>query len=104
MARIPGTTFHDSDPPKPKAMSVVHFMAVINSYVFLLEGLGIKPVRDSSTKENQLNHLLWMCHEASTFMKDGRSEKAMRWLGFIQGAFWALGVRSVDEMKKDNTE
>lgn len=48
------------------------------------------------------NHLLWMCGQLDDFIRDGRRDKAMRWLGFIQGALWALGIRSVDEMRKDN--
>jgi len=59
-----------------------------------------RPIRDSS-KPN-LNHLYWMCDQVAVFISENRIEKAMRWLGFIQGAFWVLGVRTVEEMKKDN--
>lgn len=48
------------------------------------------------------NHLLWMCDQIEDFIQDGRREKAMRWLGFIQGAMWWAGIRSVEEMKADN--
>ena len=66
----------------------------------------------------QLAHARWMCHEALGFMalhvRESRRdpavglvvskqvEKAMRWLGFIQGVFWATGFRAIDEMKDDN--
>jgi hypothetical protein len=30
-------------------------------------------------------------------------EKAMRWLGFIQGVLWSTGVRTIDQMREDNT-
>ena len=29
-------------------------------------------------------------------------DKAMRWLCFIQGCFWCLGVRKIADMKEDN--
>lgn len=48
------------------------------------------------------DHLLWMCCNATLFASEGRIEKAMRWLGFIQGAFWQMGLRTVEQMKLDN--
>lgn len=47
-------------------------------------------------------HLLWMCEQIPTFLQEGRREKAMRWLGFLQGALWAYRWRSVEAMKTDN--
>ena len=35
---------------------------------------------------------------------DGKVEKAMRWLGFVQGTLWLLGVYSIDEMRAQTTE
>src|SRR5262245_26720005 len=29
-------------------------------------------------------------------------EKVMRWLGFLQGAFWVLGLYTIDEMRAHN--
>lgn len=104
MVRIPGTTFSDVDPPKPQAMPEEQFVGVLQSYIAFLESRGRSSVRNNaaSSEGSQEDHLLWMCHEATAFMKAGYREKAMRWLGFIQGAFWAHGLRSVDEMKEDN--
>jgi len=31
-----------------------------------------------------------------------RMEKFMRWLGFLQGAMWANGLYSIDELKSHN--
>lgn len=31
-----------------------------------------------------------------------RREKAMRWLGFIQGALWVTGRRTLEELKRDS--
>lgn len=35
------------------------------------------------------------------FPPDGSEGKAMRWLGFIQGCYYALGWRTLDELKND---
>lgn len=47
-------------------------------------------------------HLLWMCDQIPTFLQEGRREKAMRWLGFLQGALWVLRWRTIEAMKTDN--
>jgi len=41
----------------------------------------------------------FMCDRAQKFVDDGRIEKAMRWLGFLQGTFWNLGLFTLDELK-----
>ena len=45
-----------------------------------------------------------MCEEAILLVKSGRKEKAMRWLGFIQGALWMheLAFVSIDDLKNLN--
>lgn len=47
-------------------------------------------------------HLSWMTGETIRFTEELEIEKAMRWLGFIQGAFWVLGYRTIAEMREDN--
>lgn len=51
---------------------------------------------------HQLDHLFFMAIEAQKFVDAGRIEKAMRWLGFIQGAVWGGGLVSIDSMKDLN--
>ena len=41
---------------------------------------------------------------ASQFLFQGKREKAMRWIGFVQGALWTMGLRSIDAMREDNTD
>lgn len=53
-------------------------------------------------KSADLNHLLEMIPKAISFMHDQRTEKAMRWLGFIQGSLWAHGIYNIEEMKNHN--
>ena len=44
-------------------------------------------------------HLKFMCIEAQTFVDQNRIEKAMRWLGFLQGALWSHNHFSLEELK-----
>lgn len=54
------------------------------------------------TREAALRHLLWMCPQVKLFIETREIEKAMRWLGFMQGTFWMAGVKSIDAMRDDN--
>lgn len=45
---------------------------------------------------------LWMCNQIDTFVLEGRREKAFRWLGFLQGVFWMLGIYTIDQMADHN--
>jgi len=49
----------------------------------------------------RFGHIHWMLKEMQSFQVE-HTEKAMRWLGFVQGALWGLGVFSIEEMKEDN--
>ena len=51
---------------------------------------------------DRLEHLAWMCVETQKFVEENRLEKAFRWLGFIQGSIWAMGLGTIEEMKQDN--
>ncbi len=48
-------------------------------------------------------------HETMTglrgrFPEGGSENKAMRWLGFMQGSLWALGTFSLEELKRHSKE
>lgn len=47
-------------------------------------------------------HLRWMCDEIGRLLIADKVEKAMRWLGFIQGAMWRSGLRTIEQLKQDN--
>jgi hypothetical protein len=51
---------------------------------------------------NTAGHLLYMCEMGKSLVINGRTEKAMRWLGFLQGVVWARGIASIDGMKHWN--
>lgn len=48
------------------------------------------------------DYIVWMCERAQGFLNPEDFDKANRWLGFIQGAFWAWDVYSLDEMREHN--
>jgi hypothetical protein len=45
------------------------------------------------------NHLLFMCVEGQKLVDEEKVEKAMRWLGFLQGVLWANSWFCLDELK-----
>jgi len=47
-----------------------------------------------------LQHCAWMCDQIISGSLD--REKAMRWLCFVQGCLWTLGIKTIAEMKDDN--
>lgn len=68
---------------------------------------GAKPVsihheKIPRTSDEKLDHILGMIPKMYKFLNEGRREKVMRWLGFIQGVLWATKVYSVDELKNHN--
>ena len=49
-----------------------------------------------------LAHCHGMLDEMEVFIEDRKVEKVFRWLGFIQGCLWKIGVYTVEEMKSHN--
>ena len=58
--------------------------------------------QEASSLRQRLDHLHWMCLQAMGFAEEGKTDKMFRWLGFLQGAFWAMGLRSIETMKQEN--
>lgn len=80
---------------------------VLGQYEKQLRDLGYKPNRLSNSEvvghAVRTEHILWMCVETQdVILKTDKTEKAMRWLGFIQCGLWLLGFRSIEDMKRDN--
>jgi hypothetical protein len=90
------------------AMTSDQVVNVCQKYALLLKDMGAVPFqdRDAKTREGQLNHLAHMCNHTIVEIQGATTpaevEKAMRWLGFIQGAFFSLGIRTIDQMREDN--
>lgn len=68
---------------------------------------SLRPSKASSRDDGTLGcerreHALWMCAEGQRLIDEGRIEKAMRWLGFVQGVMWCELSVSIDDMKAIN--
>lgn len=50
----------------------------------------------------QLTHAQGMCAQILDLIKDDEREKAMRWLGFLQGVLYCNGIFTIDEMREHN--
>jgi hypothetical protein len=57
-----------------------------------------KPISD----KDKLQHCHGMLSKMQDFVLEGRMEKAFRWLGFIQGCLWSIGIYSLDDLKNHN--
>jgi hypothetical protein len=60
------------------------------------------PLAEEFNFAETYKHLLYMVWRIPQFIKDGRKEKANRWLGFVQGALWAKDIYTIEEMKEHN--
>lgn len=47
-------------------------------------------------------HATWMISQTLQFLDEGKIDKAMRWLGFIQGVLWTTGRCTIEELKEMN--
>lgn len=55
--------------------------------------------------EDPIKHVGYMCNRCiDHFIPDNKIEKAMRWLGFIQGILFMQGEYTLEELKKHNVE
>jgi hypothetical protein len=93
-------------------MTPQQVLDALDLYEDRLKRYGAKTVRANTKSKShpldaqvQANHLLWMCGETRKGLEGGEEanvEKAMRWLGFIQGGLWAGGIYSIDDLKNHN--
>lgn len=63
---------------------------------------GLTQVRVEHANLLHYEHLLFMAEEIPRLLDAGRTEKAMRWLGWLQGACWGLGLETLEEAKLRN--
>lgn len=49
-----------------------------------------------------VEHLLGMFPTMREFLRDSRTEKFMRWLGFVQGVLWQRRWFTLEELKEHN--
>jgi len=82
---------------------------MISGAPHLREQFALRPERYSPDAKGQvvnihrgLRHILWMVDEAESFARQGRTNKAQRWLGFVQGVLFVYGVSSINDSKRSN--
>ncbi len=56
----------------------------------------------SPTRGEAIRHMLSMCDRVEVMIQEDRVEKAMRWLGFMQGVLWAQGSFTLNELRGHN--
>jgi len=82
-------------------------LEVIERYrkYFIEKGIGIRDFPEDgrpSSKEEILAHCHGMLDKMVGFVKEGRIEKAFRWLGFVQGCLWSTRQYSLEDLKSHN--
>lgn len=95
-------------------MTKTQIITVAQRYISIVESAtGVVDVKRLNESKATLNvglldshdvasHLRWMCQKIGEIVRDDEIEKAMRWLGFLQGALWVLSFRTIEQMKHDN--
>jgi hypothetical protein len=90
-------------------MKIEKIRQVIEEYEELLISLGAKPKQFEDydkvgyhPEEADLDHLCYMTTQMPELLDHGKKEKVCCWLGFIQGVFFAMGVKSLNELKNDS--
>lgn len=77
-------------------MTLEKVKCVLIDYRNMLWEKNYRPYKDHALIER---HIMWMIAEALTW-KEERKEKAMRWLGFIQGVLFTKGYYTIKELKE----
>lgn len=54
----------------------------------------------SNSYNPHIVHMRTMIPKMREFVVADRREKLMRWLGFMQGAFWVMGMYSLEDLKR----
>jgi len=85
-------------------MNADKILEVIAIYRGFFTKEGIDPVDfphiDSPYySKEMLSHCCGMIDKMEKFVREGRIEKAYRWLGFVQGCLWTTGVCSLEDLK-----
>ena len=88
-------------------MNDAKILEVINIYRKHFIEKGVKALEFThggmpKSKEEMLAHCHGMLDKIENFIKEGRREKAFRWLGFIQGCLWSTDQFSLDDLKNHN--
>lgn len=65
----------------------------------LIPHAGVFRQHKGDTLFLKVEHLRWMIHEAQQMVSRGNLEKALRWMGFIEGSLVQLGIVTLEEIQ-----
>ena len=86
-------------------MTKEQVLQVVKQYRTYLSLAGDEPKQANfdlpPTRGEVVRHMLTMCDQIEVFVEKDL-EKAMRWLGFMQGCFWAMGSFTLNELREHN--
>lgn len=90
-------------------MTTDTLLRALKECITTIDQLGIPEERADAqlsgpTVGEALAHARWMANAAIGLVKEGRTEKAFRWLGFIQGILWSNHYLTIDEARKMNRD
>ena len=54
--------------------------------------------------KTRVAHYKFMCDKIQRLVDAGSMEKAMRWLGFLQGVMWRRNLYTLNELKDHSTK
>jgi hypothetical protein len=86
------------------ANKILEVIQIYRDY-FQTKGIGIIDFSETDkpkSREEKLAHCHGMLSKMESFVKEGRIEKTFRWLGFIQGCLWSVGVYFLGDLKNHN--
>lgn len=67
----------------------------------LRKKVAYPPLVVASNNKEEVAHLQTMPDKMLGFLAEGRREKLMRWIGFMQGALWMMGM-DLEALKRMN--
>lgn len=88
-------------------MTKEKYTEVLALYRSYLANLGVPAIKvgvDEFIPDNVavLSHCHAMLAEMKEFLEQGKFDKLNRWLGFMQGCFFTLGIYSLRDLKEHN--
>lgn len=79
---------------------LAQFAAAVFRTGVLLRRWGTPDPREVQERPTCLEHMLWMLDTAILQYAGGKTEKANRWLGYVQGVMCALDYASLIELRR----
>jgi hypothetical protein len=90
-------------------MSEDTLLRALRECIQTIDSLGIPAERADKmllgpSLDEALRHARWMAETAIELVKEHHTEKAFRWLGFVQGVLWANHYLTIADARKMNRD